>query len=235
MLRNSIQTVNSGCIMTQVAEQIRYENPLETLPIHRKRITSNNMNEEINHKELANGLTAVAQDRDQQAFTYLFKFFAPKILRIASSKFNTQAIANEIVQETMTNVWRKAHLYNADKGAPTTWVYTVMRNVSFDLLRKIQSKKEDTLSEDIWPMHDVADEEDSNFDDHIEHKKVLSLLDSLPEKQQQVIKGFYFMEMSQEQLAQHLNLPLGTVKSRLRLALNKLKQQVDVQLGDNHD
>ncbi|TRX55254.1 sigma-70 family RNA polymerase sigma factor [Thalassomonas sp. M1454] len=194
-----------------------------------------NMNDDIDHKELADWLTAVGQDRDKQAFTCLFKFFSPKILRIAGSKFNTQNIANEIVQETMTNVWRKAHLYNADKGAPTTWVYTVMRNVSFDLLRKIQSKKEDTLSDDIWPTLDVADESENEFEDHFESQKVLSLLDSLPEKQQQVIKGFYLMEMSQEQLAKHLNLPLGTVKSRLRLALNKLKQQVDLQLGDNHD
>ena len=219
----------------QVTEQQRTENPLKTLPIHHKRITNKSMNDEINHKELADWLTAVGQDRDKQAFTNLFKFFSPKILRISSSKFNTQAIANEIVQETMTNVWRKAHLYSADKGAPTTWVYTVMRNVSFDLLRKIQSKKEDTLSDDIWPTLDVANEEETEFADHIENQKVLALLDSLPEKQQQVIKGFYFMEMSQEQLAQHLNLPLGTVKSRLRLALNKLKQHVDLQLGDNHD
>ena len=69
------------------------------------------------------------------------------------------------------------------------------------------------------------------FDDHLENKKLLSGIDKLPENQQQVVKGFYLMEMSQEQLAQHLNLPLGTIKSRLRLALAKLK----VQLGESND
>lgn len=192
-------------------------------------------NSDINYQELTDWLVAVAQTRDQQAFTGLFKFFAPKILRIAKSKFNTDAIANEIVQETMTNVWRKAHLFNAEKGAPTTWVYTVMRNITFDMLRKIKAKKEDTLSEDIWPLVESNSESDDDFKDHIENKKVLACLHELPENQQQVIKGFYFNEMSQEQLAHHLNLPLGTVKSRLRLALNKLKKQTDLQLGDHHD
>ena len=219
----------------QMTEQLRVEYHRKTLPSYRKSITSSNMNVDINHNELANWLTAVGANRDKHAFTSLFKFFAPKILGISSSKFNTKEIANEIVQETMTNVWRKAHMYNPEKGAPTTWVYTVMRNVTFDLLRKIQSKKEDTLSDDIWPTLDVSDEESTNFEDHIENQKVLSLLDNLPEKQQQVIKAVYFMEMSQEQLAKHLNLPLGTVKSRLRLALNKLKKHVDLQLGDSHD
>lgn len=192
-------------------------------------------NEKIDYQKLTQCLVAVAEKRDQQAFTSLFQFFAPKILRIAQGKFNTKAIAQEIVQETMTNVWRKAHLFHAEKGAPTTWVYTVMRNVTFDLLRKIKSKKEETISEDIWPTLDRVDEDSVEFDDHIENQKVLDCLSQLPENQQQVIKGFYFMEMTQEQLAEHLNLPLGTVKSRLRLALNKLKTHADLQLGDAHD
>ena len=66
---------------------------------------------------------------------------------------------------------------------------------------------------------------------HLENQQLLSGIEKLPEAQQQVVKGFYFMEMSQEQLATHLNLPLGTIKSRLRLALAKLK----VQLGEEHD
>eukprot|EP00495_Collosphaeridae_sp_1-RS-2012_P001333 TRINITY_DN1339_c0_g1_i1.p1 TRINITY_DN1339_c0_g1~~TRINITY_DN1339_c0_g1_i1.p1 ORF type:complete len:143 (+),score=10.62 TRINITY_DN1339_c0_g1_i1:34-429(+) len=129
----------------------------------------------------------------------------------------------------MTNVWRKAHLYHADKGAPTTWVYTVMRNVTFDLLRKIKAKKEDNLSEDIWPVIEAQEAEPQKFEDHLRSKQILEYLEKLPENQKQVIRGFYFMEMSQEQLAEHLNLPLGTVKSRLRLALNKLIKQIGEQ------
>ena len=82
--------------------------------------------------------------RDKQAFTHLFHFFSPKIQRIAKVKVNTDAQANEVVQETMGNVWRKAHLFDGNKGAVTTWVYTIMRNVTFDMLRKVRSNREDT-------------------------------------------------------------------------------------------
>ena len=190
-----------------------------------------NMPDEIDHAQLCQWMNAVANSRDKQAFTHLFKFFAPKIQRIARSKLSNEAQASEVVQETMSNVWRKAHLFNEQKGASTTWVYTVMRNVTFDLLRKVKGNKEDNLSDDIWPTIEHVQSEDESFDDHLENKQLLSGIEKLPENQQQVVKGFYIMEMSQEKLAQHLNLPLGTIKSRLRLALAKLK----VQLGEEHD
>lgn len=192
---------------------------------------SNNMLDKLDHDQLCQWLSAVAEQRDKQAFTHLFQFFAPKILRIAQGKFNHSNQANEVVQETMTNVWRKAHLFDQSKGAPTTWVYTVMRNVTFDMLRKIKGNKEDNLSDDIWPLAEIPSAEDASFDDHLESKQLRNVIETLPLEQQQVVKGFYFMEMSQEQLANHLNLPLGTIKSRLRLAIAKLK----VKLGEHHD
>jgi RNA polymerase sigma-70 factor (ECF subfamily) len=201
------------------------------LPSQSTGVTPNSMINEIPHTELCQWLKAVAISRDKNAFTHLFRFFAPKIQRIAKNKLNTNAQANEVVQETMSNVWRKAHLFNEDKGAATTWVYTIMRNVTFDMLRKVQSNKEDNLSEDIWPIIESTNIKEEAFSDHLENKQLLSVIKELPENQQQVVKGFYFMEMSQEQLANHLSLPLGTVKSRLRLALAKLK----IQLGDKHD
>jgi RNA polymerase sigma-70 factor (ECF subfamily) len=192
---------------------------------------SSSMSNKINHPQLCAWLESVAISRDKQAFTDLFKFFSPKILRIARSKFPNEAQANEVVQDTMTNVWKKAHLFNQDKGAATTWVYTVMRNVTFDMLRKIQGNKEDNISEDIWPIAESLSCETEPFADHLEDKILLSVIAELPIAQQEVIKGFYLREMSQEQLAKHLNLPLGTVKSRLRLALAKLK----LQLGEKND
>lgn len=196
-----------------------------------KTAETTNMPDKINHPELCHWLKVVAQDRDKQAFTHLFSFFAPKILRIARGKFPNEAQANEVVQDTMSNVWRKAHLFNQDKGAATTWVYTIMRNVTFDMLRKIQGNKEDNISDDIWPVAESMNIESEPFTDHLENKHLLSVINCLPQAQQDVVKGFYFREMSQEQLAIHLHLPLGTIKSRLRLALGKLR----IQLGDKYD
>lgn len=84
--------------------------------------------------ELSTWLVRVADARDKQAFTRLFQFFAPKIKRFGIKQLGNEAQAHELVQETMSNVWRKAHLYDGDKGAATTWVYTVMRNAAFDML-----------------------------------------------------------------------------------------------------
>jgi len=187
------------------------------------------MRQDIDHKKLSSWLSDVAEHRDKQSFTELFKFFAPKIKHIATSRFPNDTQANEVVQETMSNVWRKAHLFDDSKGAATTWVYTVMRNVTFDMLRKVQGNKEDNLSDDIWPLAEGMQQESQVFTDHLEQKQLLTVIETLPESQRQVVKGFYFMEMSQEQLAVHLDLPLGTVKSRLRLALAKLKAQLGVQ------
>lgn len=194
-------------------------------------VKPNAMNDSTEYQQLSQWLISVAETRNKDAFSKLFQFFAPKILRIAFTKFNQETQAQEVVQETMSNVWRKAHLFDDQKGAATTWVYTVMRNVTFDMLRKVQSNREDTLSDDIWPMTEHVAAEDEVFDDHLAQGYILSVIDQLPENQQQVIKGFYFLEMSQEQLANHLDLPLGTIKSRLRLALAKLK----VQLGEKND
>jgi RNA polymerase sigma-70 factor (ECF subfamily) len=174
---------------------------------------STQMNETIDHTQLNEWLKAVAEKRCKVAFTHLFKFFAPKIQGLSRSKFPNEAQAHEVVQETMSNVWRKAHLFDADKGAATTWVYTVMRNVTFDILRKIKSNKEYNLSDDIWPsIENEQVDHDSDYQDHLENQKLLNGIKTLPEAQQEVVKGFYLMEMSQEELAAHLNLPLGTIK-----------------------
>lgn len=186
---------------------------------------------DIDNQELSQLLIDVALNRDKQAFTVLFKFFAPKIKRIASNRFPNADQANVVVQETMSNVWCKAHLFNFDKGLATTWVYTIMRNVTFDMLRKVQSSKEDTLSDDIWPLAEKVFVEDDIFEDHLARNNVMDSINTLSDNHQQVVKGFYFLELSQEQLAQHLNVPLGTIKSRLRLALAKLRQQI----GEDND
>ncbi len=181
-------------------------------------------------EHLGDALVKVANQRDKAAFAQLFEYFAPKIKRFGIKQFNNEASAMELVQDTMTSVWRKAHLYHPSKGAATTWVYTVMRNASFDALRKIRSNREDTLSEDIWPtIH--ADDDDAVFSDHLESKLLKQYLDMLPAAQQEVVKGVYLQEMSQEQLAKQLGVPVGTVKSRLRLALSKLR----IHMGADHD
>ncbi|AIY64422.1 RNA polymerase sigma factor [Pseudoalteromonas piratica] len=181
---------------------------------------------EIDSKTLSSWLIDIADKRDKRAFANLFKWFSPKIMGFGRKQFNNPAMASELLQETMTNVWRKAHLYNSEKGAATTWVYTVMRNISFDMLRKIQANHEDTLSDDIWPLAEAQNSDEHVFADHLMDKQIARYLNRLPDNQKQIVQGVYFQDLSQEQLAKNLNIPLGTVKSRLRLALTKLRQHI---------
>ncbi len=170
-------------------------------------------------------LCAIANQRDEDAFSQLFKWFAPKIIAFGIKQLNSKDSAHDLLQETMSNVWKKAHLFDIDKGSATTWVYIIMRNASFDMLRKIRSQKEDHLSDDIWPLAEEHHHlyEENELGDHLLNEKMAEQIERLPLEQQQLIKGIYFHELTQQQLACQLNIPLGTVKSRLRLAFSKLK------------
>lgn len=181
--------------------------------------------------ELSAWIVLVATKRDKRAFTAIFTFFAPKIKRFGIKQLNTDAMAAELVQETLSRVWNKASLFDPNKGAATTWVYSIMRNAAFDMLRKIKVKNELLLGDDIWPIEAEEYSTSEEFSDHLMDRQIADYVDQLPEAQKLVVKGVYFQELSQEQLAKQLNIPIGTVKSRLRLALAKLKEQV----GESHD
>lgn len=180
------------------------------------------------HLKINLWLKLVATKQDKEAFAELFKWFAPRIRAHGLQRFKQEALAMDLVQETMLLVWRKAVLFNADKGKASTWIYTIMRNYCFDMLRKKQTQKEDTISDDLWPIIEQHVSDDKG--DHLQKRLLLSHLGSLPIHQKQVVEAIYLQEMTQQELATHLNLPLGTVKSRLRLAMSKLKSKLEADL-----
>lgn len=170
-------------------------------------------------------LEKVSKEQDKHAFSQLFKWFAPRIRSHGLQRFQQEAMAMELVQETMLLVWRKAAMFNAEKGKASTWIYTVMRNHCFDMLRKKQRQKENSISDDLWPMIEAQEEETQ--EDHLQQRLLFNHLDSLPPQQKEVIEAIYLKEMTQQELAIHLDVPLGTVKSRLRLAIAKLKLKLE--------
>ncbi|WP_354625444.1 sigma-70 family RNA polymerase sigma factor [Psychromonas sp. MME2] len=175
--------------------------------------------------QLQQQLLAVARQQDKAAYTLLFNYFAPRIHRFGLQRLQIEAQAMELVQETMLLVWRKASLFDSDKGKASGWIFTVMRNVCFDMLRKKQRNKEDDVSEDLWPL--FSEEDTSLNKDHLFSRHLLEHINSLPMQQKEVVEAIYLQDMSQQELANHLDLPLGTVKSRLRLAISKLKLKLE--------
>ena len=135
----------------------------------------------------------------------------------------------DLVQETMTNVWHKAHLFKADKGSPSTWIFTIARNIRFDLLRKNKKRKDDISADELWPI--LAEQNDNLDDDYALDQDILlqeisHYYGQLPDAQRIVVEKIYVEGKSQQEVSDSLGIPLGTVKSRTRLALKKLKELI---------
>lgn len=178
--------------------------------------------------EMAGYLATVAESRCNKSFAKIFGYFAPRLRSYALKQIGNEALAMELVQDTMSNVWQKAHLFNGDKGSPSTWIFTIARNIRFDMLRKQQNRKEDICSDDLWPVlcEHTPDANEVPLDEQITLDQVNGMFEALPKKQKVVIEAIYIEGKSQQEVADELQIPLGTVKSRTRLALQRLKEML---------
>ena len=175
--------------------------------------------------EMSDYILAVAEERCKASFARVFNYFAPRLRSYALKQMGNEALAMELVQDTMSNVWQKAHLFNAEKGSPSTWIFTIARNIRFDMLRKLQNRKEDICSDDLWPVlcEQTADQNEVSLDEQVTLEQIGHLFEALPDKQRAVVEAIYIDGKSQQEVADQLCIPLGTVKSRTRLALQRLK------------
>lgn len=184
-------------------------------------------------------LQKIANNGDREAFRLLFDKFSPLIKAFAirlSSGSKSENLAEELVQETMLKVWQKAGSFNREKANASTWIFTIARNTRIDLLRKKARHQNNRVAndhseegfdvEDIW----IEDEDEDVFNQMAKQRSIKSLhetLKELPEEQSFILKKVYLEDKSHSEIATELDLPLGTVKSRVRLALNKLRLTVD--------
>ncbi|SHO59111.1 sigma-70 family RNA polymerase sigma factor [Vibrio quintilis] len=179
--------------------------------------------------DVATLLFRIAESRCKRSYEQLFKMIAPMLLNYTRQQLHDESLAMEIVQETMLKVWLKAHLYDESKGAATTWIYSVARNVKFDTLRKLKHQNDWVQGDDLWPVLCEEPEPDrlpAEFHS-IVRQELNKILDELPSSQSEVVRMICLQGESHQAVAQALNVPLGTVKSRLRLALQKMKEALD--------
>ena len=179
-------------------------------------------------QEMSEYLSIVASERCKRSFSKVFSYFAPRLHSYALKQMGNEALAMELVQDTMSNVWQKSHLFNSEKGSPSTWIFTIARNIRFDMLRKQRNRKEDVCSDDLWPIlcEQTPDANEVSLDHQVTMDEIGVLFESLPEKQRLVIEAIYINGKSQQEVANELDIPLGTVKSRTRLALQRLKEML---------
>ena len=173
-------------------------------------------------------LEQVGQARDELAFAQLFAHFAPLIKGFCLGNLNANFppdAADEIVQEVMFKVWQKSPSYDSTKAAASTWIYTVMRNCRIDLMRR---NKRTPTDGDVIEIDDIWDEAD---DDHafvyLQQSSNEALIEKsftqLPPEQRQVLTQVYMQGKTHQQISDETGLPLGTVKSRVRIGLKKMQ------------
>jgi RNA polymerase sigma factor (sigma-70 family) len=173
-------------------------------------------------------LERVGRLRDEQAFAQLFAHFAPLIkgfcLGNLNSNFPADA-ADEVIQEVMFKVWQKAPGYDSTKAAASTWIYTVMRNCRIDLMRRNKRTPTDSNAIEIDDIWDEADDDLAFV--YLQQSNNEALIEKsfthLPPEQRQVLTQVYMQGKTHQQISDETGLPLGTVKSRVRIGLKKMQ------------
>lgn len=168
-------------------------------------------------------IRAVAERGDRAAFARIFAFYGPRVKAYLRRLGAEDAVAEDLTQDVMVAIWRRAQQFDRTRAALSTWVYTIARNKRIDALRR--ERRPDFDPED--PAL-VGDNESAPRGDHFaeaeqSRRVVMDAVAKLPPEQAQLLRVFYFDEKPHSVIADELGLPLGTVKSRLRLALSKLR------------
>lgn len=170
-------------------------------------------------------LSSVGSEKSRSAYRTLFDHFGPRLKSFYIRSGSDEVLAEELVQETFLQIWRKAHLYDAAKAAASTWIFTVARNIRIDKTRN-QNRlvlKDETFFETA--MVDDGDQDRVTYQTEL-MGVVREAIAELPPNQAEVISLSFFEDATHADIAQRLQLPLGTVKSRLRLAFGRLRSKL---------
>jgi RNA polymerase sigma factor (sigma-70 family) len=167
-------------------------------------------------------LTAVGADRDDAAFTALFDHFRPRVhaqlVRLGLAPF----AAADVTQDVMETIWCKAHLFDRRKSAAATWVFRIAQNRRIDVRRR--SREYIYAETDLSLIPDSAPDNDTSIDTARMEKHVHAALDALPQDQSKMVQLAFFEGLSHSSIAARTKVPVGTVKSRLRLAFSRLRR-----------
>ncbi|MDF1768707.1 sigma-70 family RNA polymerase sigma factor [Maricaulis sp.] len=181
----------------------------------------------VDSRAMSNLLVRVGQARDRQAFRALFDHFAPRIRSFLLQRRVPKAQAEDITQDVMLAVWRRAASFDPAKAGASTWIYTIARNQHIDQFRKAKRAEQmDETDPSLQPEPAPAADDLCEMSESAQ--SVGAALETLSPDQRQVIDMAFTEGLSHSEIADRLDLPLGTVKSRIRLAMGKLK----TTLGD---
>lgn len=166
-------------------------------------------------------MARIVERRDREAFRSLFVHYGPRLKSFMVKSGAEDSVAEDLVQDVMMTVWRKVDLFSPERGTVSAWIYAIARNARIDRLRRQSSRPYEDLDDIEVPSEEKSAEELTHSGQIGE--RVGQALAALPEEQRRIIDFAYLQDMPQSEIATRLNLPIGTVKSRMRLAYGKLK------------
>ena len=195
------------------------DKPAETVACVRPAMTGRKGGPALN-----DNLVAVANTKDLEAFAALFGHFAPRIKAFMLKRGCDLATAEEVAQMTLIKVWQKAALFQPQKASAATWIFTIARNLHIDTIRKTKRPEPDPTDPFFVPVPEKP--ADTSIAEQQDAKKLRAAISTLPSEQQDVLRLSFYEEKSHGEIAAQLGVPLGTVKSRMRLAFGKIRNVI---------
>jgi len=168
-------------------------------------------------------LHSVGAHGDRSAFSDLFEHFAPRIKAYCLKRGSSLSAAEEIAQEAMIKVWRRAAQFDPARASASTWIFAIARNARIDAFRR--ESRPEVLPED-FDAEDPSADTFGHLADAEAGGKLVAEISTLPPDQAEVVRKAFFEDKTHQEIAQELKLPLGTVKSRIRLALGRLRKSM---------
>ena len=166
-------------------------------------------------------MEAIVKHGSREAFAALFDQFAPKLKAYYRKGGIELSVAEDLAQETMLSVWRHAAKFSASIGSPSTWIFTIARNLLIDHVRRQKARQGDLKDPSLQPP--AVEVADDLVDAQQRYRSLKTALQNLPKEQANIIKMAFFDHKAHSEIATETGLPLGTVKSRIRLAMQRLK------------
>jgi RNA polymerase sigma factor (sigma-70 family) len=187
----------------------------------------------MDRDDFADLVQKVAGNRDREAFGRLFDHFAPRINAYLLRLGTDNGSAEELAQEVMVTLWRKAALFDRTKSSVATWLFRIARNRRIDVLRRDKQALLDAEDPLLQPAGN--DDADEGIDAQRREERIRDAMRLLPAEQVELIRLAFFLGLSHSQIAERTNLPLGTVKSRIRLAFSRLRKALEADGVVNFD
>lgn len=181
----------------------------------------------IQGEQWENLLLNVASQGCRDSFKKIFNHFYPLLVGQGLKSGLSKEVSAELAQETMIRVWSQSNTFDATKGNASLWIYVIARNLKYDYLRKYRNDPLNASSKDIYSEDDAKLRSESNLEALFDLGKLKDQIHHLNSEQQEIIHKIYFEGLTQQEIAEESGIPLGTVKSRVRLAIATIKELME--------